>query len=223
LLSCHNHHNQQIFRLFIFRFDAKRHHEILIVFSRPLASVDVVCIATAGESSIQMASLYIKLLSKVKVLILVAVLLQAKVKAQQTWDHSVYLNENFLLQWTVKEPDILFEAQVRTHGYVGFGFSRDGSTIYGADLFIAWIDDGHPFFYVSTPRKLNVSATHLNFSTSSTIQFEWKLLQQQFRNLLQCKNPCLPLTHSLISHEIFHKLQSPLHNFPPSEFTRRLL
>lgn len=109
--------------------------------------VHVVRIATQ-EFSIQMASLYIKLLTKVKVLILVAALI-TQGRANQIWDHSVYLNENYLLQWTVKEPDILFEVQVNTHGYVGFGFSRDGSTIYGADLFIAWIDDGHPFFYVS--------------------------------------------------------------------------
>ena len=104
-------------------------------------------LATA-ESSIQMASLYIKLLTKVKVLILAALLI-AQGRADQIWDHSVYLDDNYLLQWTVMEPDILFEVQVKTHGYVGFGFSRDGTTIYGADVFIAWIDDAHPFFYVS--------------------------------------------------------------------------
>lgn len=105
-------------------------------------------IATAKVFPIQMASLYIKLLTKVKVLIFVAALI-AQGRADQIWDHSVYLNENYLLQWTVKEPDILFEVQVKTHGYVGFGFSRDGTTIYGADIFIAWIDEGHSFFYVS--------------------------------------------------------------------------
>lgn len=82
-----------------------------------------------------------------KVLILAAILV-AQSHANQTWDHSVYLDDNYLLQWTVKEPDILFELQVRAHGYVGFGFSRDG-TIYGADVFIGWVDEGHIFFYVS--------------------------------------------------------------------------
>lgn len=89
-----------------------------------------------------------KLLTKVKVLILAAILI-AQSRANQIWDHSVYLNEDYLLQWTVKEPDILFELQVKSHGYVGLGFSRDGATIYGADMFIGWIDEGHIFFYVS--------------------------------------------------------------------------
>jgi hypothetical protein len=105
---------------------------------------------------------YTKLLTKVKVLILAAILI-AQSHADQIWDHSVYLNENYLLQWTVKEPDILFEVQVRAHGYIGFGFSRDG-TIYGADLFIGWIDEGHIFFYASLPFDLflnNLSLSHI--------------------------------------------------------------
>jgi hypothetical protein len=96
-----------------------------------------------------MASPSRKVLTKVKVLVLVA-LLVAQTKATKVYEHSVYLDENFLLQWTVKEPDIQLEVQVRAHGYVGFGFSRDGSTIYGADLVIGWLDQGFPFFYVST-------------------------------------------------------------------------
>jgi DOMON domain len=90
-----------------------------------------------------------KLLTKVKVLILVSILI-AKAHANQIWDHAVYLNEDYLLQWTVKEPDIVFEVQVKAHGYVGFGFSRDG-TIYGADVFIGWFDDSErqTIYYVS--------------------------------------------------------------------------
>lgn len=91
---------------------------------------------------------YTKQLTRVKVLILAAFLI-AQSHANQIWDHAVYLNDDYLLQWTVKEPDILFEVQVKSHGYVGFGFSRDGTTIYGADVFIGWIDEGHIFFYVS--------------------------------------------------------------------------
>lgn len=101
---------------------------------------------------------YTKLLTKVKVLILAAILI-AQSQADQIWDHAVYLNEDYLLQWTVKEPDILFEVQVKAHGYVGFGFSRDGTTIYGADVFIGWIDEGHIFFYVS----FDVSSIIKNF------------------------------------------------------------
>lgn len=68
--------------------------------------------------------------------------------AEMLWDHIVNLDENYQLLWKVREPDIVFEVQVRTRGYVGFGFSRDG-TIYGADIFIGWIDNGHTFFHVS--------------------------------------------------------------------------
>lgn len=65
------------------------------------------------------------------------------------WDHAVDLNEDYRLYWTINEPDIVFEVHVRTHGYVGFGFSRDG-TIYGADMIIGWVDQKHTFFHVST-------------------------------------------------------------------------
>lgn len=67
---------------------------------------------------------------------------------EMLWDHVVNLDENYQLLWKVREPDIVFEVQVKTRGYVGFGFSRDG-TIYGADIFIGWIDNGHTFFHVS--------------------------------------------------------------------------
>lgn len=103
---------------------------------------------------------YTKLLTQVKVLILAA-FLTAHSHANQIWDHAVYLNDDYLLQWTVKEPDILFEVQVKAHGYVGFGFSRDGTTIYGADVFIGWIDEGHIFFYVSISNIIRANILRL--------------------------------------------------------------
>lgn len=90
-----------------------------------------------------------KKLFEVFVLILCLI---ASVCAEQTWDHVVDLDQNYQLLWTVREPDIILEVQVRTHGYIGFGFSRDG-TIYGADVFIGWIDNGHTFFHVSLPNS----------------------------------------------------------------------
>lgn len=88
-----------------------------------------------------------------KISILVIILLgmsSTLVSCQSTseLDHSIDLDENYRLYWRVIEQDIVFEIQVRTAGYVGFGFSRDG-TIYGADLVIGWIDSGHPYFQVS--------------------------------------------------------------------------
>jgi hypothetical protein len=85
--------------------------------------------------------------AKTKLLITIIIVV-AFSNADPTWDHRLQLDENYLLQWSVKEPDIVIEMQVRAHGYVGFGLSRDG-TIYGSDIFISWIDDGHMFFYVS--------------------------------------------------------------------------
>lgn len=63
------------------------------------------------------------------------------------WDHSVDLNEDFRLLWTIINQDITFEIQVRTLGYVGFGFSKDGNQI-GADMAVGWVDGGHTFFQV---------------------------------------------------------------------------
>lgn len=64
------------------------------------------------------------------------------------WDQSVDLDENFRLLWKVKEPDIVFEMQVKTLGYIGFGFARN-EYIYGADMVVGWIDNKHTFFQVS--------------------------------------------------------------------------
>jgi hypothetical protein len=63
------------------------------------------------------------------------------------WDHSIDLDENFRLMWIIRDQDITFEVRVRTLGYVGLGFTRDG-TIYGADVAVGWIDHGHAYFQV---------------------------------------------------------------------------
>lgn len=64
------------------------------------------------------------------------------------WDHSIYMDDNYRLLWKEQAPDITFEVQVRTFGYIGFGFSRDG-TRSGADMAIGWIDHGKAIFQVS--------------------------------------------------------------------------
>lgn len=67
-------------------------------------------------------------------------------------DHTVDLDENYRLLWQIKGDDIIFEIQVRTLGYVGLGFSRDGS-LYGADVVIGWVDQGQAFFQVSNNKS----------------------------------------------------------------------
>lgn len=82
------------------------------------------------------------------------------------WDHSVNLNDDYRLLWTISKPqkqlqqqqllaplhpssyEVTFEVQVRTLGYIGFGFSRDGDRA-GADIVIGWVDQGQTYFQVS--------------------------------------------------------------------------
>lgn len=65
--------------------------------------------------------------------------------------------------WRIKEPDIIIEVQVRTRGYVGFGFARS-EFIYGADMVIGWVDNQHTFFQVSSERKVSSKIRTLKFS-----------------------------------------------------------
>ena len=56
------------------------------------------------------------------------------------WKHSAVLDNNFLVLWTPGENDVTFEVQVKTPGYVGFGFTKeDGSE--GVDMVIGWVDN----------------------------------------------------------------------------------
>lgn len=68
------------------------------------------------------------------------------------WTHSAELDRNYSVFWTPGEEDITFEVQVRTLGYVGFGFSADGK-MKGADMIIGWVRDGQVFFQVSAIRS----------------------------------------------------------------------
>ncbi|XP_055619095.1 MOXD1 homolog 2-like [Toxorhynchites rutilus septentrionalis] len=61
------------------------------------------------------------------------------------WDHSIFLDDDYRLLWSISGFDITFEVQARTHGYIGLGFSKDG-TIYGADIVIGWVDQGQVHF-----------------------------------------------------------------------------
>lgn len=66
------------------------------------------------------------------------------------WSHSAMLNPDFRLLWSLgpSPQDITFELQVRTLGYVGFGFSKDGR-MAGADMIVGWVDKGQVYFQVS--------------------------------------------------------------------------
>lgn len=64
------------------------------------------------------------------------------------WDNSVDLNEDYRVLWNIVGQEIVFEVQVRTLGYIGFGFSLDGK-LPGSDVAIGWISQGHTYFQVS--------------------------------------------------------------------------
>lgn len=58
------------------------------------------------------------------------------------WTHSQILDKNRLVvvRWQPRHQEILFRIEARTNGYVGIGFSPDGS-MERADIVIGWVDD----------------------------------------------------------------------------------
>lgn len=82
------------------------------------------------------------------------------------WQHAADLNEDFRLLWTIINQDITFEIQVRTLGYVGFGFSKDGQQ-KGADMAVGWVEGGHTFFQVSS--NANRDEKHIYQTKQQTI------------------------------------------------------
>lgn len=64
------------------------------------------------------------------------------------WDNAANLNENFRMLWTIDGPNVTFEVQVRTLGYIGIGFSIDGK-LAGSDIAIGWVSQGQAYFQVS--------------------------------------------------------------------------
>lgn len=74
------------------------------------------------------------------------------------WDNMANLEEHFRLLWNVRGDEITFEMQVKTHGYIGFGFSFNSTdpSKYRADLIIGWVDGGETFYQVCTKFELNI-------------------------------------------------------------------
>lgn len=81
-------------------------------------------------------------------LFVLLVQISVSVHSFNQWDHAVDMNVDYRLLWSINDKEITFEVQARTLGYVGFGFSRDG-TIYGADVVVGWVDQGRAYFQVS--------------------------------------------------------------------------
>lgn len=58
------------------------------------------------------------------------------------WTHSQVLDRDgaVVLRWQPRHQEILFRVEARTMGYVGVGFSPDGS-MQRADIVMGWVDD----------------------------------------------------------------------------------
>lgn len=72
------------------------------------------------------------------------------------WKSTVELEPGSLvLSWTPRTDHVVFQVEARTLGYVGVGFSRDGS-LNGADIVIGWIEDDNQksFLLVSVVKIL---------------------------------------------------------------------
>lgn len=86
--------------------------------------------------------------SKIVVVVLSVLCIVNLVKAAR-WAHSAYLSPDYRMLWSLGPgpQDITIELQVRTLGYVGFGFSKDGR-MAGADMVVGWVDHGQVYFQV---------------------------------------------------------------------------
>ncbi|KAL1394325.1 hypothetical protein pipiens_012035 [Culex pipiens pipiens] len=83
---------------------------------------------------------------------------QGMVVEASQWDHIVDFDPNYRLLWTSNAQDITFEIQARTLGWVGVGFSHDG-TLADSDVAIGWIDQGHVYFQTTRHNFPNLLST----------------------------------------------------------------
>lgn len=58
----------------------------------------------------------------------------------KSWNNEKQMDENFRLHWNIKWDKIYFELEVRSHGYLGIGFSKDGS-LENADICLGYVED----------------------------------------------------------------------------------
>lgn len=86
----------------------------------------------------------------IKLVLVLGVLCLVNFVKSARWSHSAMLSPDYRLLWSLGPgpQDITFELQVRTLGYVGFGFSKDGR-MAGSDMVVGWVDQGQVYFQVS--------------------------------------------------------------------------
>ena len=101
-------------------------------------------------------------------LFLLAILFINKIVAKLHWEHSVDLDENYRLLWTIQGHEITFEVRVKTLGYIGFGFSPDGR-LPGSDIVIGWADRKEIHFQVSFITCIDFLLCFMLYTTTRVI------------------------------------------------------
>lgn len=144
--------------------------------------------------------------------LLLSLLIAQGASSEIRWDHSTDLDDNFRLLWRVKEPDIIFEVQVKTLGYVGFGFTRS-EYIYGADMVVGWVDNTHTYFQVgirfnrrSTSFEEKFSAAYLDWIPSPWRKCFPKLTSERLTETLST-NSLINAKHLLVETVLVCKLK----------------
>lgn len=123
-----------------------------------------------------------------------------------SFDHSIDLNDDYRVLWNVVCQEITFEIQVRTLGYVGFGFSRDGR-LPGSDIAIGWVSQGKVHFQVSSVHRISI----LHF----IYLFGYLLEGMDFKRTITCfslivQKKSFSTSIKFISHKMFENLYEAL-------------
>lgn len=105
---------------------------------------------------------------QVNVVSVFCVLCLVRYSESARWAHSAYLSPDYRLLWSLGpgSQDITFELQVRTLGYVGFGFSKDGR-MAGSDMVIGWVDHGQVYFQVSLSSPIALRTDYIRILGTS--------------------------------------------------------
>jgi len=105
-------------------------------------------------------------------------------------------DQNYWLFWTANTDTktIVFEAHVKTHGYIGFGISPNGK-MYPSDVVVGWVKDGQAYLkdYHTTAHSHPVVDQSQDWTLiSGSENNQWTVLKFQ-RKLDTCDQDDLPI------------------------------
>ncbi|XP_021710974.1 MOXD1 homolog 2 [Aedes aegypti] len=129
------------------------------------------------------------------------------------WDHIMDFDQNYRLLWTSTSKDITFEVQSRTQGFVGLGFSRDG-TLADSDIVVGWMDDGQAQFQDRHIRAGSdgdpIIDPSQDYTLLSLYQNQTHTVMRFKRNLNTCDNKDdFPITNDTMRVIFMYSKQKP--------------